>query len=682
MASQGRNVLAEYFANKDGEDLGRALWDKIEEYRQYLTASGRLVLWQNLYEAYYREYWMSGTNEKGGSHGQYTYTRINQFKSILDRLQSVITQQRVKWAARAANGDVQSLKQTILANELLDYYLRTKLLAEMITNTVNWGFTTTEGFMAVTWDSQLGKVAGRVQEDDGSMVDIHEGDIRAAVFDPTCVVRDVTCLSWEACDWVITIEHRNKYDEAAKYPELAEKIAALSLERTDEQAWHFEPNWWAPSDDQIAVYHFYHKKTPACPAGRYAKFYTSDMVVIETGLPYETIPVFRFSPAEHLGTPFGYSVAVNLLPIQETYDIVTNQIATNHELFGVQHVVGYEGSNLQYQQLANGTNYLEITPIPGVADPTPKGMNLLEVSADSYSYQTKLEEEMQVISGINAVARGVPPEGVTAGIALALIQSMAVQANMPAQQRYVQFLERLGSGIISILREYAAVPRIAEIAGKENRTFVKEFSSQDLNKVQRVFIELGNPLTDTVAGKVNMADNLLNRGMITTPQEYLTVINTGSLDPLTQGDQAELLLIRKENEMLSDGEPVQAIELDAHQIHINEHKAVLADPEARMNPALVQSVMGHIEAHKQFQIMEAQKAMAQQAAMSAPPAPPPMPGPPPGPAGPPPGPMHPPAGSHPGPSPAPALKAPVPTPAPPTRLPQPAQPPNIPMPGR
>ncbi len=522
---------------------------------------------------------------------------------------------------RATNSDAASLTQTILANQLLDYYLRTKMLTELEQATLNWGFITGEGFLSCTWDSQSGKIVGQLDANanpDGSIpaqvpdadgavpahepnvIDLHEGDIRAAVFDPTCVARDCQSMSWEACDWIITIEQRNKFDEAAKYPELADKITALSLDACGEKEWHFTTNWWSTSDDLIAVYHFYHKKTPACPAGRYVKFYADDMVVIETGLPYESIPVHRFAPQEHLGTPFGYSVAANLLPIQQSADILNDTIMTNHETFGVQSVVGYKGSGVEWQQAANGMSYMELNPPEGNYDNKPSGLNLLSVAKDSYEYQTKLEQEMQLISGINSVARGEPPAGVTAGVALALIQSMAIQTNMPAQLRLVTFRERYGSAIISILREYAQVPRLAEIAGEENRSYVKEFSSKDLDKVQRVLVELGNPLTDTTAGRVALAEQLLQAKMVSTPQEFLTVINTGNLDPLTQGDQQELLLIRKENEMLSDGEGVIALQFDAHQLHINEHKAVLADPEKRNDAQFVQNVVDHINAHQNF----------------------------------------------------------------------------------
>lgn len=654
MAAKGNKVTQEYFANLIGEDLGSALQQKIADYREYLHTSGQLYLYWNLYNTYYSEYYTLGNNTKGGSHAQYSLTSENEFKSIVDRLQTVIAQQRVAWTARAVNGDSQTAKQTILANDVLDYYLRTKGLEEQIASALTWGWLMGEGFVSATWDSQAGKIHDHIVEDDGTVIPIHEGDVRSTVFDPTCVVRDTRAQSFEASDWIITIEQRNKYDEAAKYPELADQITALSLDNSAEMDWHFQDSKWVNGNtDAIAVYHFYHKKTPACPNGRYAKLYSDALVVLSVALPYEEIPVYRFAPQERLGSPFGYTVAINLLPMQQSHDIVNNSILTNHENFGVQSVVGWRGSNLQYETLANGMTYIELDPIAGVQDPTPKGLNLLQVAADSYKYKDSIVAGMQTISGINSVARGQPPEGVTAGTALALIQSMAIQTNMPAQLRYVKFLERLGSGIVQILKEYAAVPRIAEIAGKTNRNFVREFSSKDLDKVQRVFVELGNPLTDTTAGRLSIAHDLIQGKMVSTPQQYIDVLMTGSIDNLVNADEAELLLIKKECELLSDGEPQQALELDAHELHINEHKAVLADPELRKNAALVKVVMDHINQHKAF--------------MQPPPGAPPAPAPG-APGAPPPGAPPPPQG-------APPPKPPGPVPGAP---PHPAQPPGSP----
>jgi hypothetical protein len=104
-------------------------------------------------------------------------------------------------------------------------------------------------------------------------------------------------------------------------------------------------------------------------------------------------------------------------------------------------------------------------------------------------------------------------------------------------------------------------------------------------------------LTKTTAGKVEVANQLLNTGLITTPEQYLQVVETGTLEPLVEHDQAQLMLIREENEILSDGGQVMAIMTDKHDLHILEHSTVLSSPVVRQNPQVVQAALAHIQEH-------------------------------------------------------------------------------------
>src|SRR6185503_15483635 len=112
------------------------------------------------------------------------------------------------------------------------------------------------------------------------------------------------------------------------------------------------------------------------------------------------------------------------------------------------------------------------------------------------------------------------------------------------QQSYVALVEDLGTGIINILKDYADTPRIVAITGKTNRTYMKEFVGDDLNSVSRVIVDVGNPISGTTAGRVEMAEQLLQMGLIKNPQEYIAVINTGNLDMMTEDTQSQINLIK------------------------------------------------------------------------------------------------------------------------------------------
>ena len=80
-----------------------------------------------------------------------------------------------------------------------------------------------------------------------------------------------------------------------------------------------------------------------------------------------------------------------------------------------------------------------------------------------------------------------------------------------------------------------AAPRVIRIGdvvvvGKNNRPLLKEFTGEKISAINRVVVDMGNPLARTIAGRVQMAEQMLQMQLIKNPQEYFQVINTGKLD--------------------------------------------------------------------------------------------------------------------------------------------------------
>jgi len=180
---------------------------------------------------------------------------------------------------------------------------------------------------------------------------------------------------------------------------------------------------------------------------------------------------------------------------------------------------------------------------------------------------------------------------------LALVQSMALQFISSLQQSYVQLAEDTGTALVSILKDFANTPKMVALVGKNNRPYLKEFTGEQISSINRVIVDVGNPLSKTIAGRIQMAEQLLQMKLLKTPEEYFQVMNTGRIDKLYQGEMQELLLIQSENERLMNGENTIAAMLDAHRLHIQEHKSVLSDPDLRKNNELVQNTLEHIQQH-------------------------------------------------------------------------------------
>lgn len=647
-----RGFTYTYFANiVDEEELGRELVKKIADYRNYIISSGRLNAWRTLFYTYYQEYASRASNYRTGDKGQYSHTNVNQFKSILDRRRAMLTATRVSWDPVAAQTTVKARAQTEVAKLVLTYYLKTKHLENDMETTLQTGDLLGEAVLACTWDAHGGKPVDVVIDPVTQRErQIFDGDMHFAVYDPTRVHRDAHCKSFDKCDWVILEGRGNKYNEAAKYPDLAEAILALKTPTMDEVQYHFLAPQTNYQSDEIAVWYFYHKRTPACPAGRYVKFYDGGLVALAVDLPYVEWPLVRYAPEDQLETPFGYSDSFLLAGLQESMNISHDAVVTNMELFGVQGVYAIRGTNMQWEQLTAGATLIEGSPFPGTSDGAPKPLNLLNVPETMFDFIKFETTTMEQLSGINATVRGQPPEGTTAGVAMAFQQATAVQANAPGQARVTQFFEGVGTGTINTLKTFASTPRIIKIVGENNANRVREFSAADLDDVEHVFVQLGNPILDSHSGRLAVGQDMVQNGLVSTKEEYLTLIRTGDLGSLTRTAVDELSLIHDEDEQLRKGVQVQVMPTDNHDLHEREHAGNGAIPEVRSNPQLYQNNLAHINQHRAFM---GKPPLGMQPPPPAPPPAPPMPGPP---------------------APAPVAGTPAPPPGPQTGLPPPPMP--------
>lgn len=577
-----------YFASLGPNELASELMKRAEAYYDYLMLTGRMTLWRRTYEYYYRGVYRGGKVAKVGPQQQYYAAHFNHYRNLLQHMIIMTTSQKPSWEPRATNTDYKSLAQVKDASGILDYFMREKRMEnnskQGVEDTVVYG----EGYVVPTWDTALGEP---YTKDPQTGKIIKTGDIEITNYTPVDVIRDPTLPAYAKQKWWILRDYENKWDLAARYPSLKDKILDLSYDQT--RKFNAQASAFIRYDtEQIPVFKFFHAPTDAMPEGRIYEFLSSEVWLTDAKLPYKKVPIYRCSAAEQRGTNFGYTIGWDLLPGQEMFDTLTSTIFTNQALFGVQNITMPVGTPIKGSETVGGLKILRYDPKLG----KPEALNLVQSPAEIFKMLDMINALLETISGINSVARGHPEASLKSGSALALVQSMAIQFSSGLQQTYSQLLEDMGTGVINILKGFANAPRLMTIAGKSNMPYMLEFTGKDLADIDRVTVDLGNPLARTTAGKVQMAEDLLKAGLIDAEQ-YIQVMKTGNLETATEGKQAELLHIRDENERLVEGQEVVALATDAHALHIHEHKVVLASTEARKQPDLVRRATEHIMAH-------------------------------------------------------------------------------------
>lgn len=579
---------AEYFANLTINELGGELQKRVDDFYEYVRINGMLDLWRKSYRQYFRAGQHLGDMVRGGEVGEFSFLYVNHYRSILQAILSITVSQRPTFDARAVNNDYSSQAQTKLAQGLLDYYMREKRLERYVAEAVEFAIWSGEGYLACNWDIALGQEYGVGQNNEP----IREGDIRFMSCSGIDVIRHPYLRKFEDRNWLILREYVNKYELAKRYPEYETDI--INAQQNSSSITNDFNDFYRITDsDMIPIYRFYHEKTQSVPNGRYTEFIEGSTVLFDSDLPYPEIPIFALHPGSIYASPFGYSVSFDMLPLQKAVDGLASTIQSNQEAFGVQNVLVPKGSDLDVEELSGGLNIVSYDPKMGKPEP----MNLTATPVEIFNRYKELVNEMESISGINSVVRGNPEASLKSGAALALVASQAIQFLQLTQQRYVQLLEDSGTAIISMLKAYATVPRVATIVGKMNTPYMREFKGSDLENVNRVIVDMGNPLSKTTAGKIQIADTLLQYGFVKNPDMYFSVLQNGRLDSIQDPIQRQLMLIAQENESLSSKVNPPVLVTDNHAMHIQEHKQLLDSPEARGNSELVMVVLQHMQEH-------------------------------------------------------------------------------------
>lgn len=592
MSNYTRN---QYFATLDDKQFVAAVQERVNKFGTHRTKYE--ARWKRNYDLYYNkqngEFDMSTSIRLAGEQGELVEVGINQLRNIALHVINLITTNRPAWKSQAINTTAGATAQTRLANALLEYVSKDKNVASNLDTAVEHCLIYDAGYVKIEWDTQDGEMEMLNMEG----MPVTQGDIR--VTNPTAwdIVFDVQKKRFSDNDWIIHRSLKNKWELVAQFPEYADKLYDLKL-CNDDLNRPFRDEDLADNSDLIEVYEFYHRKRPATLAdGRYALI-AGDNILLDVPLPYTDIPIIQVTAGDDVESQFGYSMVNDLAPLQEMINSEYSTIMSNHNAFGVQNIAVPREGQVNVNKLRGGMNLVEYNVTEGGAP--PHALSLAQTPQEIMVFLDKLEHTMETISGINSVVRGNPEASLKSGTALALVQNTAVQYMNKLQRSFSNLVARTGTHIVRAYQQNAESDRVISITGRSNQSYMKAFKGEDINEVKLVQVEQVNPLTQTTAGKVEMAQSLVQTGLITTAEEYLSVVETGNLEVMTEHNSKELQTIRSENEDLLDGVGARALLTDDHRLHILEHKTILSDPAMRADEQLTNMVLSHMQEHMDY----------------------------------------------------------------------------------
>lgn len=599
-----RNYRDFYWAaGTDVLTLVGELEQKVSDFDRHVDTAGRWLTWRDLYYNYFLVNEQNYTFPNYGTDG-FKRLNTNHFRSILKHLLSLVTAQRVVPEPIATNSDAKSQSQTVFCKNILTYENKEKKMDKLFETATETAILLGSAYISLEWDATLGETYGA---DPLTNQTLKKGDFVTNVYTPLDCIFDFAGSSWEKANWCILRQYYNRWDLIAKFPQYADEIKAISIspETKRHRLGHIinEIN-----NDLIPLYTFYHKKTPVLPNGRLTMFLDAHTCLFDGDMPYKRMPVHRIAADEQINSPFAYSISMDILPIQKVYNALCSAVCTNQAAFGVQNVLIPRECAIALTQLTEGLNAIYYDAQIGNGA-KPEALNLLMTKQEVFQWIEYLERKMYQISGINDTIQGNPEANLKSGTALAFVASQALTFISPLSRSYNSILESVWTGVVDILKEFATTPRMLLISGLSNKAEAKDFTNQDIADIDRVIVEAGNPLTQTLAGRIQIAQDLIQAGVL-NKEEYMTVLQTGQLEPLYSYEKAELLCVKQAVEALQAGKPHKALKTDNHPLFIREFLTILSAPEVRNapnSPVLVntiQAITQHSQLWQQVTMME------------------------------------------------------------------------------
>lgn len=586
-----------YFAVDPINEFIPKLKAKIETFHRYKEKSGEYRKWRRSYDYYYGNHVEDNRDNTTvsyvGEDGELTAYGINYYRNLIKHFLALTCSQKPSFDYRAKNTDLVSTQQARLANNIMESYLVENRMGRHMKQAAERSLVFKLGYTFTQWDTALGREVmvepvfdkdGQPKlDDDGKPLKKvkHEGDVTTVSKSPWDVIHDVDLRDWSKCKWVIVKEYENKYDLAAQYPKFKEEIESLSksYDVKEYSVSRIIENISSDSEGEvIPVYYFFHLPTASLPSGRYTKFLTTNICLYDGAYPYgKKLPVNRITPGEKFDTVDGYSDFYDIMVLQQVLNMNASTILTNQQAFGVQTVWVPGNANLSSEQLSNGMNILK----GGTPDSKPQPLNLTATPAEIFKNGEVVKQAMKELVGLSDAVTGNADQNKMSGVAIARLQSMAYQYSSNFQQSWAELQEDTGTFMMYLLQCFAETKRMSAVAGKKNKGAMESWTGKDIDQIDRVICDVGNPVFKTYAGRMDLADKFLDKGLIQDINQYYEVIETGQVEAIFESPIAKAELMRKENEILSSGGTVIAMPGDTHIDHSKQHLVVIQDPKLR-----------------------------------------------------------------------------------------------------
>jgi len=610
-----------FWAARKGKTFASAVMDKQRAYFETARKSGLLGQWIIAYAALHGldpdSMSTMQTQSLGFDGDEMEFLRlcINIYRPYVQRQVNAVTSQEPTLKCRAENTDSKSQLAAKIGDKIVQSVYRRAMKGGKRRELAIAASFAGMGFAHLRWDPQGGDMVTVKQPIPGPngqpLVDPQSGqpatrDVRKKSGAPKADIGypwtkfketdEMNCDTWE-CVRVTD----NKWNLVNTYcpppqadpatgqmpqedPEKAALRQRILASKSDDEfdfANLFGFEGMGPiNEDVTTVFHFYYPRSVAMPTGRHAIFLGDD-IFEDTDCPRpEGTPVIELNPAKWIQKTFGYASTWDVLAIQQALNQIVSDQLSNLATFGRQSVAMEKGTEITVDALATGQKGFFYPQ--GGKPPTAVLMN--DIGNGPTVLQEYLHKMADFVLGENSGARGDPDSNVKSGTFNALLHTIAAEFKQDLQQGQDRSDEDVANCGLDMVRLYGDTQFIVESVGIDDRTYVDEYTKEDIAGFRDAVVEEVPANMRSYAGWLDMFTMLKDFAPEDRAAAY-QFLSTGRSEAFVKRDNNSALYIQRENEMLILGKTIPVIGPDGQQVPVmGPDGQPVIDAMGRMTP--------------------------------------------------------------------------------------------------
>jgi hypothetical protein len=617
--------MAPYYPDSSVQDLDKLL-SQSKGTRTRLEPSWLLNL------AYYNGnqwvFWNRGRLDRPRLDASRITLTDNRIIGIVRTELAKMTKQKPAWQVTPTSAQDEDLQAALMGEKVLDYLWRSLHMRNHLVDALLWSRICTAGFWKIVWDSAKGQQVQIVADQQGQPVmhagtgapmkpehfegqmpeglqakTIATGDVHVESVSPFEMYVDPIPHEFEDLEWCIQVAIKSTDYVKQHFDVEITPDAEVSSGTVESRMFPSAQEAGTSQYKGVKLNEYWCKPNSQHPNGRRA-VWASGKMLFEDANPYGCLPYVMFKGIPIPGRFWPTTVTEQLRGPQTELNKIRSQIVENAQRLGNPAIMCSKQANVSYSGVPGERIDYDST----VQDAAPQYLAPPPMPQYVLQQQEKIEQSMQEISGQHEVSNAQVPAGVKAASAINLLQEADDTRLGPAIYDMEETLGVAGGMLLKLVAKYWTDERTIIVAGKDHALDAMSFRGAALKENTQVEVQAGSAFPQSKAAKQAAIQDQLGLYFQYMGQQPMNKRMLGKvLEDLEAGALAKLFgdiskdegQINRENQQISQGEPLPINVYDDHEAHVEGHTEFQKGPTyIGLGPIVAQVMERHVAEHR------------------------------------------------------------------------------------